>query len=601
MQLPEALQPWRQWLQGFSAEQLPLFTDLLARLNPLLGPLRGRHQGGVPEPDGLGDLQRRGPYEHLLSSEWLLADEVPDEFLRRAATGEHVFVAPHYRARMANRLIVVLFDAGPSQLGWPRLVHLALLILLARRAREAGAELRWGILQQVPQLYELNGTAQLKQLLQARTFHTVNDEHWQAWRLWLAEHPWPAGECWIVGQRLPATDKKLCTHRVQLQRSLDGHSLTFDLQAAASRHVELPNPDERLALQILHGEFDTEQRVAPPTVKGNLPHVFLAPIISSAGSHVALRMLDEPGIVTIKLPGKKQKKTLAVRRSYWSASSTPLAVVFPKRSPGVIMSKDQTLLFWNMPGVQRVKKPDRETLQLQDDKHTHLPAVWLRNTSSGRLLLVDERGYLASWVIGTGKTPTWTKAEKVHILADNVLGLTQVCQDVVAYMRRDADQLYVHSVDAEGTASPAHAVGSGKRVTEVLLAAGPVWRQGVGGYALRRGSEQHEQWEVVAPNGSTEHIDLAPGWHGLGLLFQGNDERCSLVLHDYEKGTVALYSAGQQRVLFTPSEMIARLTFCPLNGLIAAMTFANELLVYSVPLEQMCLQLLCNQTLRGRA
>ena len=96
MQLPEALQPWRQWLEWFAPQHLPLFADLLGRLNPVLGPLRGRQQGGVPEPDGVGDLQRRGPYERLLSSEWLLADEVPDEFMRRAVGGEHMFLAPQY-------------------------------------------------------------------------------------------------------------------------------------------------------------------------------------------------------------------------------------------------------------------------------------------------------------------------------------------------------------------------------------------------------------------------------------------------------------------------------------------------------------------------
>ena len=185
MQLPESLQPWRQWLTWFSPEHLPLFADLFGRLNPLLGPWRGRQQGGVPEPDGLGDLQRRGPYERLLSSEWLLAGEMPEEFMRRAVSGEHMFLAPQYRAQQASRLIVVLFDAGPLQLGAPRLVHLALLMLLARRAEEAGAELRWGILQDTPRLYPFDGVAQLKTLLAARSWQLVGEAHWQAWRDWL--------------------------------------------------------------------------------------------------------------------------------------------------------------------------------------------------------------------------------------------------------------------------------------------------------------------------------------------------------------------------------------------------------------------------------
>ncbi len=349
-----------------SPEQLPLLADLFARLNPLLGPLRGMQQGGVPEPDGLGDLQRRGPYERLLASEWLLADELPDEFLRRAAVGEHLFLAPQYRTHQANRMIVVLFDAGPLQLGGPRLVHLALLILLARRASEAGAELRWGILQNAPQLQAFKSAAHLKQLLDARTYQTVGDEHWHTWRAWLSEQDYDSGERWIVGQRLPATDARSCTHRVQIQRSLDGRSLMVALQDRATRQVALPNPDQRPALQLIKGEFDIARQMALTAVKSLIPRVALtlAPIIASSGFHVALKLLDEPGLVVIKLPAPRQKKPLDVRRTLWNNRSTPLAITFPGRMPGAILSLDKQLIFWNMPGLNPVARPGREQLQM---------------------------------------------------------------------------------------------------------------------------------------------------------------------------------------------------------------------------------------------
>lgn len=92
---------------------------LLSRVHPLLGPIREQDTAGQPEFEGLGDLRRRGNYEHLLATEWLLADELPDEFLRRAASGEHLFLAPARQAHRANRLTIALFDAGPRQLGAP--------------------------------------------------------------------------------------------------------------------------------------------------------------------------------------------------------------------------------------------------------------------------------------------------------------------------------------------------------------------------------------------------------------------------------------------------------------------------------------------------
>ncbi|NUT84427.1 hypothetical protein [Pseudomonas brassicacearum] len=598
MQLPQSLQPWRDWLQWFPPEQLPLLADLFARLNPLLGPLRGMQQGGVPEPDGLGDLQRRGPYERLLASEWLLADELPDEFLRRAAVGEHLFLAPQYRTHQANRMIVVLFDAGPLQLGGPRLVHLALLILLARRASEAGAELRWGILQNAPQLQAFKSAAHLKQLLDARTYQTVSDEHWHTWRAWLSEQDYDSGERWIVGQRLPATDARSCTHRVQIQRSLDGRSLMVALQDRATRQVALPNPDQRPALQLIKGEFDTARQMARTAVKTLIPRVALtlAPIIASSGFHVALKLLDEPGLVVIKLPAPRQKKPLDVRRTLWNNRSTPLAITFPGRMPGAILSLDEQLVFWNMPGLNPVARPGREQLQLPAGTATLLPVVWLHNGTYGRAFLLDNKGHLAFWVVDNGKLPTPHQPGVTHSIADKVVGMAQVDRNMLAYLRHDAGRLYVHRLNPWISQSTGHVIGTAKDVDvdQVLFPASPGWERAFHGCAWMRLVDGQQQWQMVAPDLQTGQIDLAPGWKGLGLLI-GEDEALSMVLLGPNQQTVALYCGGEQRVLFTTNETIARISFCPMSGLVAALTKARELVVYAVRDERRVLQVMCNQ------
>lgn len=598
MQLPQSLQPWRDWLQWFPPEQLPLLADLFARLNPLLGPLRGMQQGGVPEPDGLGDLQRRGPYERLLASEWLLADELPDEFLRRAVVGEHLFLAPQYRTHQANRMIVVLFDAGPLQLGGPRLVHLALLILLARRATEAGAELRWGILQNAPQLHEFKGAAHLKQLLDARTYQTVSDEHWHTWRAWLSEQDYDSGERWVVGQRLPATDARSCTHRVQIQRSLDGRSLMFALQDVGTRQVALPNPDERLALQLIKGEFDIARQMARTAVKTPVPRVALtlAPIIASSGFHVALKLLDEPGLVVIKLPAPRQKKPLDVRRTLWNNRSTPLAITFPGRMPGAILSLDEQLVFWNMPGLKPAARPEREQLQMPVGTATLLPMVWLHNGTYGRVFLLDNKGHLAFWVVDNGKLPSPHPPGVTHSMADQVVGMAQVDRNMLAYLRHDAGRLYVHRINPWISQSMGHVVGTAKDVDvdQVLFPASPLWERAFHGCAWMRLVDGKQQWQMVAPDLQTSQVDLAPGWKGLGLLI-GEDEVLSMVLLGPNQQTVALYCRGEQHVLFTTNETIARISFCPMSGLVAALTKARELVVYSVRDERRVLQVMCNQ------
>ncbi|MHB2060816.1 hypothetical protein [Pseudomonas monsensis] len=599
MQLPESLQPWREWLEWFAPEQLPLFADLLGRLNPVLGPLRGVQQGGVPEPDGLGDLQRRGPYDRLLTSEWLLADEVPDEFLRRAAVGEHLFLAPQYRAQQASRLIVVLFDAGPLQLGAARLVHMALVILLARRAKEAGAELRWGILQQEPALHELDSAAQLKRLLSARTFSTVSDAHWQAWHSWLHSALMPVGECWLVGQRLPVTDRQICSHRVQIARSIDGCSLSVHLKATDPRRVLLPMPAERAALQLLKGQFEGEIVKAAPTAKGCVPRVSLTlqPVISSSGSHVALKMLDEPGMVVIKLPAQYQKKPLEVRRNLWSAGRTPLTALFFGGAIGAVMSDPLQLTFWSIPGLNPVDKPGPEELKLPPGTGNFLPAVGLHSRSERRLYLLDTQGHLAYWTVKRDKNIAAPETRQTHRLATDVIAMAKMAGDAMVYVCRSGGRLFAHPVRLDTGAKRPHGLGLAEGVSQVLFAGIQRGRSAFGGCALLTMKNDCESWRVYSANdlpSAAQCIDLERGWKGIGLL-QDDNERYLLLMISPGQQAIALWHGDDMETLFTTSEVIAKVSFCPLSGLVAVLTSARELLVYAVPQRLLRLQVFCNE------
>ena len=123
--LPRPLQPWQAWLGWFDARLAQQLGDMVRRLSDLVGEAPTTARGGAPQPDGLGDLRSRGPYERLLASEWLLAEELPDEFLRRAVSSEHLFLTPRMRARRVERSLVAVFDCGPRALGAARLAHIA--------------------------------------------------------------------------------------------------------------------------------------------------------------------------------------------------------------------------------------------------------------------------------------------------------------------------------------------------------------------------------------------------------------------------------------------------------------------------------------------
>ncbi len=146
-QLPPAAAAWAPWLSELVPELTPAFVEAVTALDRLLGPLPPVPDPGASEPTGLGGLSRRGPYDRLLLSEWVLADEVPDEFLRRAASQEHLFHELERVAPRRGRRCLVLVDTGPRQLGGPRLVQLALLVVFARRAERAGAAFSWASLQ----------------------------------------------------------------------------------------------------------------------------------------------------------------------------------------------------------------------------------------------------------------------------------------------------------------------------------------------------------------------------------------------------------------------------------------------------------------------
>ena len=184
--LPRALQPWREWLDWFAPDLASVLGELVLRLDKLAGQSQSRAMLGRLEPDGIDDLRQRGTYDRLLLSEWVLAEAVPEEFIRRAASNEHLFLSPRLVTRHSESMLVAVFDAGPAQLGAPRLVHLALLILLARRAQAARARFAWGVWHAPGELHAADTPARLMQFLRARSWNVAGAEEVSRWQEALA-------------------------------------------------------------------------------------------------------------------------------------------------------------------------------------------------------------------------------------------------------------------------------------------------------------------------------------------------------------------------------------------------------------------------------
>ena len=149
---------------------------MVVQLADLIGGWR-LDQGGAETPNGYDGVVLRGDYERLLTSEWLLLDELPEEFLRRAVSREHMFLRRACQGSAAARRCMALFDCGAEQLGAPRIAQIAILIVLGQRAEKLGASFEWGVLQApVATLRNSVGAAQVHDLLRSRYARPVSPE-----------------------------------------------------------------------------------------------------------------------------------------------------------------------------------------------------------------------------------------------------------------------------------------------------------------------------------------------------------------------------------------------------------------------------------------
>jgi hypothetical protein len=304
MDLPPPLRPWASSLSFFPRDLALSLGPLLRRLSSAMGPMRVPHHADEGEVDGFDGLTRRGTYERLLMSEWLLAEEEPDEFLRRAATGEHTFLRLAHPSPAGTTVSVALFDAGPGQLGRPRIVHIAALIVLARRAEAAGAPFAWGVMQD-PQgpLFPGVAPAGVLHLLGARTPSEAATEHLEAWARRIGE--WKElDDFWIVGDA-PRVTKLPAAQRASLLRpaevlAVDSRRVTVKMtRRATSAELVLELPPDPDCARLLRDPFRVA--VAPPRVAPTRFAPASNPVFDSTGSLLLARS-QRGGLIVYPIP-----------------------------------------------------------------------------------------------------------------------------------------------------------------------------------------------------------------------------------------------------------------------------------------------------------
>lgn len=269
--LPQALRPWESVLSLFPEEVALTLGDMVRSLSIAIGPFRTESPAGDGEPDGFDGLTRKGTPERLLLTEWGLSSVAPEEFLRKMAMNEASYLKIARTDPAKPRWTVLLFDAGPTQLGAPRLAHIAAWVLFAQRATRAKAKLRWGVLQRPAGEWREDLTQQaLRTMLAHRSGFRLTSTHLESW----LKHPdCETNDLWVVTDDQSTADthnSRISWLRVSENYTSETPSLIARCQSAgkAERRVELPIPEQRMSVRLIRDPFETNK---PTPTRANTP------------------------------------------------------------------------------------------------------------------------------------------------------------------------------------------------------------------------------------------------------------------------------------------------------------------------------------------
>ncbi|MEU4391928.1 hypothetical protein [Kribbella sp. NPDC023855] len=323
MQLPPGLQPWGEALAPLDPELAIALGPLVRQLDQLI--TRQDVGSGTHGPlDGYDGITRHGSPARLLISEWALADAVPDEFLRRAANAELLYLEPAYQQDRQRAGVAVLIDCGPDQLGAGRLVQLAALIVLLRRATARGHELSIGILGDEPGAWQGGEpTAVLANWVTARRAEEPDPaeiEHWEGGdeELWVLAGP-------RLAKQLPGRRRLLVSREAAWG---DDGPTAAEVRLGGDR-IELALPRRDLAIRALRGAA-LQAGPAVATASGGGRTRFAA--FTGAPRRLLARGNDLAELVALTVESESAKP-----RHYRLGGTVVAAAVFSRRVVALVL------------------------------------------------------------------------------------------------------------------------------------------------------------------------------------------------------------------------------------------------------------------------
>ena len=572
--LPPLLEPWRPWLSLFADDLAAPLGELMLRLDPQIGPLRSAPARADKLPEGIGSIVQRGPYERMLISEWAIADAEPDEFIRRAANHELLFTGPEPAARQRSRRCIALFDAGPAQLGEARLLHLALFILLARRAQEAGASFEWGVLQKPGTLHAEQDADGLRRLLMARTlFGPDQAPGWPDY----AERS--MDDLWIIGgyalQAPAGTRGQVAIRRSMLSDQLD---VQLNLQGSV-RALSLELPPPALATRLLRQPFEPLASLAEKRQSTGRASLQQPPRFAEHGQRVAIAQVDG-GVVVYHIP-ESFKRAPGAPRHYaklpWGREIG--AGVFGKSLARIAVGDDQLMLVgfpspaFNSNGNGRCDVPEVSEFRAPATMARWLQVFFMRltkpnqsrKTDDGHALALDLGGNLGWWSARQTHSEGIKEASAVsfRILAKSVIGAAQFGSTLLYACRRESTTEIFSWTPANGSTSLDILPHTG---TRLHFGQSPDWypnRQ----HALIGLQRSETEW-LVGDGADWVTVDVEPRATVLGIAACRKHALWGLVIRSADKKSIDLRGRAR-RLLIASQELIAQASVDPGSAAIA--------------------------------
>lgn len=581
MQLPDRMLPWLNWLSQFDTKLAHVVGELLILVEPLVARQATVPLHGQEEFNGFDGIARRGQLERLLTSEWLLAETSPDEFLRRIAEHEQLFLAPRYQEPRNEQRCLAIFDAGIYQLGSLRVFHVVMWLILAERAQRQEQVFQWGIAQQPGQFYTDHSIDGLKLLLNARTIEIATPEVQQQWLNAIEQQKQAWTEQWWIGasQHDSPVIHVLCPNRVSLQHDVMQDLACIEIISGSRvKTLQLPLPQGKLFTRLLKGQFVTletpNKTAVAASYQPNLVSYHQCIFFSPDGQYLAVVQRNRQVLVW-RIPQHPRHHIKPLSNKQHPKNGELAAGFFNGKNFVALMKYPRQLMLWN---ITLPLFPYESGVHVQAGLMTRLPAVLSRSAGIYNLLLLDDSRQLHEFVFRPDSPHAEFKCLDTQVIA--LLPLSEG-QAIYAIIFRNTVKLYRSQLNTNGSR---HEIAMYQfslplLPDKLLLCINSSW-------SLKQhtcwatGHQKTGSWQIYTAGQSIAPIQLSKKIRVIGLALDAGQKPALLTLSADQSSIHRVYAEGRSTLLYQFESSLIQFSLSSRH--LAVITSTQEVMVLDI-------------------